>query len=82
MWCVLARFHQVEDHKNRTSKYVRHVPTLCVGDLEFPIKVKDILNFEKMNTLNINVFELINTILSPIYNNKNDLQPQVDLLLY
>lgn len=46
------------------------------------MKAKDIPKFEKLNNLNINVFELANTILSPTYININYLEPQIDLLLY
>ena len=55
-----------------------HMPTLCVEGLEFPLKVKDKPKFERPNKLNINVFELTGTMLTPFYINKNYLQPQID----
>ena len=79
MWCILALFHPVEDHKNRVSKNVIHEPTLCVEGLEFSRKGKDGPKFERLNKLNINVLELIGT---PIHKNTNYDQPQVNLLLY
>ena len=45
------------------------------------MKVKDIPTFENLNNLNVNVFELTGTVLTPIHINKNYLQPQIDLLL-
>ena len=48
------------------------------------MKIKDIAIFEKLNNLNINVFELRkgSDILVPILINKNYFEPQIDLLLY
>ena len=87
LWCILAHLHPAEDHKNRTSKYYMYKHTLYIKDLEFPMKGKDIPTFERLNILNlkghgINVFELTGNILTPIYINKNYLQPQIDLMLY
>ena len=55
---------------------------LNLEGLEFPMKVKDNLMFENLNKLNVNVFELTGTVLTPIHINKNLLQPQNDLLLF
>ena len=82
LWCILAHLCPVEDHKNETSSYSMHFNKLNLKGLEFPMKVKDIPKFENLNNLNVNVFELIGTVLSPIHNNKNYLQPQIDLLLF
>ena len=46
------------------------------------MKVKDIPKFETLYNLNVNVFELTGTVLTPIHINKNYLQSQIDLLLY
>ena len=58
---------------------------LNLEGLGFPMKVKDIPKFEKLNNLNVNVFELTNSVrscaLTPILINKKYLQPQIDLLL-
>ena len=74
--------YPVEDKQNITSSYSKHFYKLNLEGLEFPLKVKDILKFEKLNTLCVNVFELTGNVLTPIHNNKNYLQPQRDLLLY
>ena len=55
---------------------------LNLKELEFPMKVKDIPKFENLNNLNINVFELTNSVLTPIHTNTNYDQPQIDLLLF
>ena len=44
--------------------------------------MEDILKFEKLNNLNVNVFELTKTVLTPIHINMNYDQPQIDLLLF
>ena len=45
--------------------------TLHTEALEFPMKVKDIPKFEKMNPRTINVIELTGTVLTPIHINTN-----------
>ena len=59
-----------------------HTNKLIFNGLEFPMKIKDIPKFENLNNLNVNVFELIKTVLTPIHINKNYLQSQIDLLLF
>ena len=63
-----------------------YLPTLCTEGFEFPMKVKEILKFEKLNNLNVNVFDLMTSVrtsaLTPILINENYLQPQIDLLLF
>ena len=46
------------------------------------MKGKDIPKFENLNSLNVSVFELTGTVLTPIHINKNYLQPQSDLLQF
>ena len=55
---------------------------LNLKGLEFPMKGKDIPKFENLNNLNVNVFELSGTVVTPIHINKKYLQPQIDLLLF
>ena len=57
-----------------------------IQGLEFPMKVKDIPKFERLNKLNIRghgitVFELTGNVLTPIYSNENYKQSQIDLML-
>ena len=82
LWCMLAYLYPVGEHKNRTSNYSMHFNKLNLKGLEFPMKVKDIPKFENLNNLNVNVFELTRTVLTPIHINNNYLQPQIDLLLF
>ena len=82
LWCILAHLFPVEDHKNRTSSYSMNLNKLISNGLEFPMKIKDIPKFENLNNLNVNVFELTKTVLTPIHINTNYDQPQIDLILY
>ena len=82
LWCILAHLFPVEDHKNRTSNYSMHTNKLILNGLDFPMKIKDIPKFENLNNLNVNVFELTKTVLTPIHINTNYDQQQIDLLLY
>ena len=88
LWCILAHLFPVEDHKSRTSSYSMHTNKLILNGLEFPMKIKNIPKFENLNTqsafgkLNVNVFELTGSVLTPININKNYLQSQIDLLLF
>ena len=82
LWCILAHLCPVEDHKNRTSSFSMHMNKLNLEGLEFPMKVEDIPKFEKLIHLNVNVFELTNSYLTPILINIKYLQPQKDLLLF
>ena len=55
---------------------------LNLESLEIPMKIKETPKFENLNNLNVNLFELTNSVLTPILNNKNYLQPQIELLLF
>ena len=84
LWSVLAHKYKVDNHRERVSHYTNHFHELNQGDFQFPMKIKDIPTFERLNTLNINVFELSanDKTLSHKYVNKNYYDEQIDLLLY
>ena len=84
MWSILAHNYKVDNHRERVSHYENHFHEFNQGDIQFPMKIKDIPTFEILNNLNINVFELSanDKSLSPKYVNKNYYDEQIDLLLY
>ena len=84
LWSILARKYKVDSHRERVSHYENHFHELNQGDIQFPMKIKDIPTFERLNNLNINVFELSanDKTFSPKYVNKNYYDDQIDLLLY
>ena len=84
LWSILALTYKVDNHRERVSHYENHFHDINQGDVQFPMKIKDIPTFERLNTLNVNVFELSGNdkTLSPKYVNKNFYDEQIDLLLY
>ena len=84
LWSILAHKYKVDNHRERVSNYKNHFHELNLGDIQFPMKIKDMPTFERVNNLNINVFELSanDKTLSPKYVNKNYYDDQIDLLLY
>jgi len=56
LWAVLSALYEPEKHKERLSNYVKYEYSVNLGDLQFPVKTKDIPKFEHLNpTLSINV---------------------------
>jgi len=56
IWAVLASLYPVAEQACRITKYKIHFNKINRGDLQFPLKIKDIPKFEKLNNLAINVF--------------------------
>ena len=84
LWSILAHKYKLDNHRERVTHYENHFHELNQGDIQFPMKIKDIPTFEILNNLNINVFELSanDKSLSPKYVNKNYYDEQIDILLY
>ena len=84
LWSILAHKYKVDSHRERVTHYENHFHELNQGDIQFPMRIKDIPSFERLNNLNINVFELSanDKTFSPKYINKNYYDEQIDLLLY
>ena len=84
IWSILAHKYKVDNHRERVTHYENHFHERNQGDIQFPMEIKDIPSFERLNNLNINVFELSasDKSLSPKYVNKNYYEEQIDLLLY
>ena len=76
---ILAYLYPVEDHENRTPNHSMQMNKLNPEEMEVPMKGKDIPNFENLDNLNVNVFELTNSVrssaLTPVLINKKYLQP-------
>ncbi|PAA77928.1 hypothetical protein BOX15_Mlig019720g4 [Macrostomum lignano] len=86
LWSILAKLHPVKEHRYRVGKYTQYINEINLGDVEFPVDIRDISEIEKLNSLHINVFGLrdINTKesiysirLTEDYDNPN----VIDLLL-
>jgi len=51
LWCVLAGIHPLQqvDHPERVSKYRRYENELIMDGIEYPVKIRDIDRFERLN---------------------------------
>ena len=59
LWSVLACLHPVSQNPERVSKYLQYEHTLNIEGLSFPLPIKDIPKFEKLNpSISINVLSL------------------------
>jgi len=56
IWAVLAALYPVIKDACRVTKYIMHFNKINHGDLQFPLQIKDIPKFKKLNNLAINVF--------------------------
>ena len=83
LWSNLAHKNKVDTHRERISSNKKIFHELNQGDIQFPMKIKDLPTFERLNNLNINVFGLSanDKTLSLKYVNKNYYDEQIDLVL-
>ena len=72
LWSPLLYEYKVDNHRQKVSHYKKHFHEFNQGDIQFPMKIKDIPTFERINNLNTNVFELSanDKTFSPKYLNK------------
>ena len=82
IWSILAHLHPAKNNSNKIYNYKPFFHNLNLKDLDFPMSINQIPKFEKQNGLNINVFELEEDTLIPIYVNENYSASQIDLMLY
>nr|CAI5838020.1 unnamed protein product [Callosobruchus analis] len=61
LWSVVCALYPAPEDKNvsRVSSYPHFSKILKFGNIKFPIKLKDIPNFEQLNGLAINVFTVV-----------------------
>ena len=56
LWAVTAALNPAEDHVDRPSSYPYYSSVLKYKGINFPIALKDVSKFEKLNNLSINVY--------------------------
>ena len=69
MWCVLAGIHPLQqvDHPERVSKYHRYENELLMDGIEYPVKIRDIDRFERLNgNISVSVFGLDEKTVFPM----------------
>ena len=93
IWSILAYLHPCDnDYPNRDSNYKQSFDKLNIDDFEFThgFKCSDVQNFEKLNNLSLNIFELNfyqdenkwKYNLIPIEISKNESDKVFGLLIY
>jgi hypothetical protein len=82
-WCLLRAVNPVKKNAERISDLKSKVSTLNWGNMTFPVKLKDIGKFEKLNpNYAVNVFGLDGTCIYPLRNSNVNTDNYVNLLLH
>ena len=92
MWSVLAALHPIHwcQHANRVANYEPFENELDFTGMEFPIDLKTIFQFERLNNISINVYGLEkvyrdgkNTIdvVGPLYFTTSRKERHINLLM-
>ena len=55
-WSVVAALHPARHHVDRASSYPHYMTVLNFKDIEFPMTLKQIKKFERLNNVSINVY--------------------------
>ncbi|KYN09080.1 hypothetical protein ALC57_18810 [Trachymyrmex cornetzi] len=63
-WSVVAALHPAERHANREYSYSHYTIVLNLAGIEFPMILKNITKFERLNAVSINVYGIENTSTS------------------
>jgi hypothetical protein len=82
-WCLLRAVNPVSKNAERISDLKSKVSTLNQGNMTFPVKLNDIVKFEKLDpNYAVNVFGLDGTRVYPLRNSKVNTDNYVNLLLH
>ena len=75
LWAVTAALNLAKDHVDRPSSYPHYSSVLKYEGINFPIALKDVSKFEKLNNLSINVYGIEkskkNCEIVPLYSSVN-----------
>ena len=84
LWCILRYLYPKETHEERIKDLKKYEFSLNTKGITFPMKLKDISKFEKLNTElpGINVFSNDNMIIYPLRMADRDCKNTIDLFLY
>jgi len=83
LWAVVSALYPTEMHPDRKSSYPHFQDVLRYDDIDFPITMKNIKKFEKLNNLAINLYciEGKNKILPCCLSNNHDSNRTINLLM-
>ena len=84
LWCILRYLHPKESHEEKIKDLEKYEFSLKTKGINFPMKLKDISKFEKLNPElpGINVFSDDNMIIYPLRMADRDCKNTIDLFLY
>ena len=84
LWCILRYLHPKESHEEKIKDLEKYEFSLNTKGITFPMKLKDISKFEKLNPElpGINVFSDDNMIIYPLRMADRDCKNTIDLFLY
>ena len=84
LWCILRYLHPKETHEEKIKDLEKYEFSLKTKRINFPMKLKDISKFEKLNPElpGINVFSDDNMIIYPLRMADRDCLNTIDLFLY
>ena len=84
LWCILRYLHPKESHEERIKDLEKYEFSLKTKDITFPMQLKDISKFEKLNPElpGINVFSVDDMIIYPLRMADRDCKNTIDLFLY
>jgi len=79
-WSVIAALYPAEKHAERESSYPHYTTVLNLAGIEFPITIKDISKFERLNAVSINVYGIENKQVLPLRLTSDKKDKHVNLL--
>ena len=84
LWCILRYLHPKESHEEKIKDLEKYEFSFNTKGITFPMKLKDISKFEKLNPElpGINVFSNDNMIIYPLRMADRDCKNTIDLFLY
>ncbi|XP_018365997.1 PREDICTED: uncharacterized protein LOC108763127, partial [Trachymyrmex cornetzi] len=79
-WSVVAALHPAEEHVHRESSYPHYTTVLNFTNIEFPMILKDIQKFEQLNDMSINVYNIENKRVLPVWFTSDKKEKHVNML--
>ncbi|XP_036142333.1 uncharacterized protein LOC105836820 [Monomorium pharaonis] len=79
-WSVVAALYPAERNADRESSYPHYTAVLNLGDIEFPIALKDIGKFERLNDMSVNVYGVEGKKIFPLRLSDGKKEKHVNLL--
>jgi len=79
-WSVVAALYPAEQHVDRTISYPHYTSVLNLQDIQFPMTLKDITKFERLNRVSVNVYTIEEQKIVPLRLTDDKKEKHVNLL--